>query len=191
MMSIITNAIRMSHPHKLWLLFIACILLTAPTDAQSESRREYLFSGPLRGADCSVLPAPAFEIGPSLDRADTKDRLAVLCAPGKEDSPAILSLKFTIIGEQDRSDGELKQYSFRWGKSVNSQPTQMFHGQFTKDSRLCTTIADFLQAHVPATVHSGSENLPASPQWSASCNPDDMWGTSMEIVLTGKVGESL
>jgi hypothetical protein len=180
----------MMNPNRLAILLIACALTPGFVFSQDQSKREYVFRGTVSEAECRQLPVLRFDIGPSMDRANSLDRLAVQCEPGDTDKPGSLSLTFTLVGEIQPNDNNTKQYSFRWGHLVGVQHYSTV-GQFTRDAQKCTTLVALFQSKVSKTAASTSVNIRESPQWTASCNPDDQWGTSMEIVLTGKIGESL
>jgi hypothetical protein len=56
-------------------------------------------------------------------------------------------------------------------------------GQFTHHEKLCSELADLSYSTVSNVVASSSEHLQPM-HWSATCNGDDQWGTSMEIELS-------
>ncbi len=181
----------MLNPTRLWILFAACALLQSFSSAQDRPQRKYVFSGAVTEVECSKLPALSFNIKPPGDRGKTEDRLTVQCVPRKQDHSAMLSLTFTLA-EQPPSSADIyeRRYSFRWGELKDSRAAGL-DGQFTKDPKLCTSLADLFGSKVSKTITSTSEHLPRSPQWSAGCFGDARWGTSMEIVLIGKFPESL
>jgi hypothetical protein len=180
----------MMNPNRLGILLIACALAPGFAFSQDQAKREYVFRGTVSAAECRELPARRFDIGPSMDRANSQDRLMVQCEPGNSDKPGSLSLTFTLVGALQPNDNNTTQYSFRWGRDVGAQRYSTV-GQFTRDAQKCTTLVALFQSKVSRTAASASVNIRESPQWTASCNPDDQWGTSMEIVLTGKIGENL
>ena len=180
----------MMNPNRLAILLIACALPAGFAFAQDQPKREYMFRGTVSEAECRALPARRFDIGPSMDRANSQDHLTVQCDPGDSEKPGSLSLTFTLVGEIQPNDNNTKQYSFRWGQDFGAEHYSTI-GQFTKDAEKCTTLVALFQSKVSKTAASASVNIRESPQWTASCNPDDHWGTSMEIVLTGKIGASL
>jgi hypothetical protein len=151
---------------------LVCVL--AP--AQRQPAKQYVVAGFADGAACHRLPVPQFTILPSGDRSDTGDRLAVKCIPG------LLSLTFTI---DTKVPSALDQnvYTFRWGASKESGHT-FPEGQFTYNEKLCAYLADLFYSTFPNVATSSSEAALEPMHWSATCNPDDQWGTSMEIELS-------
>jgi len=180
----------MLNARSLRILLPALILLRCLAPAQNSPQREYVFSGNVSEADCREMPTLLFAIGPSMNRAETKDHLTVRYVRGKGAEPAQLSLTFTIVGEVNLNHGDTRSYSFRWGNAIPPRPSAM-QGQFTKDPKLCTRLVDLFDTRVPKTISTSSENISKSPQWSAGCYGDDFWGTSMEVTITGRIGESL
>ena len=178
------------NPKCLAILLIACALAPGFAFSQDRQEREYVFRGTISEAECRDLPALQFDIPPSMDRANSKDHLTVRCVPGKEDKAGLLSLIFIIASDKNRNTSDTRQYSFRWGQDVGANRYSTV-GQFTRDAQKCTTFVALFQSKISKTAASASVNIRESPQWAASCNPDDHWGTSMEIVLSGKIGESL
>jgi hypothetical protein len=127
-------------------------------------------------AACHKLPVPSFSILPSGDRSDTKDRLAVKCIPG------LLTLTFTIDSSVP-SAFDQNVYTFRWGKSKiggHAFP----EGQFTHHEKLCAELADLFYSTLSNVAASSPERALEPMHWSATCNPDDQWGMSMEIELS-------
>jgi len=174
----------------LTILLIAYALPSRLAFSQYQPKREYVFRGDVSEAECREFPALQFDIPPSMDRANSKDHLTVRCVPGEEDKSSSLSLIFIIIGDTNRNNSSTRQFSFRWGQDVGENRDSTV-GQFTKDAQKCTAFVALFQSKISKTAAYSLDNLQQSPQWTAGCNPDDRWGTSMEIVLTGKIGESL
>jgi hypothetical protein len=181
---------------RLWILCVACAQLpscAAPREfprRQDLPRRTYVFSGAVMQADCEKLPALSFNIRPSMDRADTQDSLTVQCVP-KKDHSATLNLIFTITQQAPSTpDRYERRYSFRWGQWKESRGGTSLE-QFNRKGEQCKALTDLFKAKVSTTISSTSEHLRQSPQWSVGCWDDAMWGTSMEMYLTGKFHESL
>lgn len=162
--------------HKRNYILAGCVLMCSFAPAQNQPRKEYAFSGVASETSCRRLPAPSFTIGPSGDRAATRDRLTVKCVWGT------LSLSF-MIDTTAPSAFNQKIYTFRWGESKNSRK-DAFKGQFTQNEKLCTALVDLFYSTLPEELSSGSESGLEPMHWSATCNPDDQWGTSMEIEVS-------
>jgi hypothetical protein len=144
--------------------------------AQNQPVKEYVVIGFASKTMCHKLPAPSFTIGPSGDRWNTKDRLTVKCIPG------LLSFTFTIDPSVP-SAYDQNIYTFRWGESKDPGHTG-FEGQFTRHEKLCTELAEMFYWTVSKVVTSNAEPALEPMHWSATCDMDDAWGTSMEIELS-------
>lgn len=156
-------------------ILVLCILICIPASAQRQPGNEYVISGFAIGTMCHRLPAASFTIGPSGDRSDTKDRLTVKCIPG------LLSLTITIdMTVPSAFDQNI--YTFRWGES-KAPGHGLGEGQFTHHEKLCSELADLFYSTVSNVVACSSEHLEPM-HWSATCNGDDQWRTSMEIELS-------
>lgn len=154
---------------------ICCVLACGFAAAQQQPVKEIVFSGVASEAMCRKLPQPSFTIGPSGDRWATKDRLTVKC------NPLLLSLTFTFtIDGSVPSAFDQNIYTFRWGESKMRGHTGL-DGQFTHHEKLCDEVRDLFYSVISATPISSSDPALAAMHWSATCNGDDMWGTSMEI----------
>ncbi len=158
---------------------LACFLFVCGfAPAQHLPDKEIVFSGLATETMCQKLPVASFTIGPSGDRWATKDRLTVNCNPGL----LSLSLTFTIDGSVP-SALDQNIYTFRWGESKEIRHTG-FVGQFTNSPKLCSDLADLFYSIVSTAPISSSDPALAQMHWSASCNGDDQWGTSMEIEIS-------
>jgi hypothetical protein len=173
-----------------WMVLFACLVAVNAASAQEDARRVFTFSGTVAEKECAQLPGASFEIGPSGDRWKSDDRLEVDCVPWATGRFATLILTFTIFGEVlPAPAGGARNYTFRWGKAIDrSSPTMV--GQFTSHPRRCELVKNLLTTKVSRTPASASEQLRRPATWSASCNGDDAWGTSMEIVLTANLRET-
>ena len=151
---------------------LVCVL--AP--AQNQPATEYVVSGFADEAACHKLPVPSFSILPSGDRSGTKDRLVVKCIPG------LLSLTFTIDTKVP-SAFDQNIYTFRWGESKVAGHA-LPEGQFTHNEKLCAALTDLFYSTFSNLATPSPEPALEPRHWSATCNPDDLWGTSMEIELS-------
>jgi hypothetical protein len=150
--------------------------MCALAPAQNQPDKEYVVSGFATEAMCHRLPLPSFTIFPSLGRSATKDRLTVKCIPG------LLSLSFTIDTSVP-SAFDQNIYTFRWGDS-KVPGHSLGEGQFTHHEKLCAELVDLFYSILRKEVTSGSVPSLEPMHWSATCNPDDQWRTSMEIELS-------
>jgi len=184
-------------PWSLLTLFtLAVVLLATVARAQDRLHRQLTFSSPVTEAQCRQFPSEHFEIGPSGDRWNSKDLLSVRCGstahgPLAENFPDIggrfvLTLTFTInTNGASAPRGVLGEvYSFRWGRSINSPSPSFFRGQFTHNLDLCSRLTHVLNSKVLKWMPDASARVHQPPTLSSSCNPDDLWVTSMEIRVT-------
>jgi hypothetical protein len=164
--------------HIRWSLMAGCVFLCSFAPAQEPAAREYVVTGFATKTMCHKLPAPLFTVGPSGGRATTKDYLTIKCIPG------LLSFTFSIDASVP-SAFDQNIYTFRWGKSVVPLHTPFgFKGQFTDHEKLCTELADLFYSTLSNVVNSTSRPESEPMHWSATCNPDDQLGISMEIELS-------
>ena len=160
----------------LFIAFAFCALLATAAKAQNNRPRQLVFSALVTKAQCSEFPLEHFDIAPSGDRGNSKDLLNVRCE-------SMLTLTFTIVidGPSPPRGVRGEVFRFRWGKSVNG-PSTSFTGQFTQNPNLCSRLAGLLNSGT--WVPAASAPLRQPPELSSTCEGDDAWGTSMEIVLT-------
>lgn len=161
---------------------MACVLLATVARAQDSLHRQLVFSAPVTQAQCHQFPLEDFDIGPSGDRANSKDLLNVRCEP-RAHGPFALTLTFTFDtnGPSGPRGVRGQVFSFRWGKSMNG-PSPAFSGQFTHNTDLCSRLTGLLNSKV--LKWRARREFTRPPELTSSCNPDDVWGTSMEIELT-------
>lgn len=161
---------------------MACVLLVTVARAQDSLPRQLVFSAPVTKARCHQFLLEDFDIGPSGDRANSKDLLNVRCGPTAH-GPFALTLIFTIDtnGPSGPRGVRGQVFSFRWGKSMNG-PSPAFSGQFTHNPDLCSRLTGLLNSN--ALKWRARREFTSPPELTSSCNPDDFWGTSMEIELT-------
>lgn len=155
-------------------MLICCVLVCGSAEAQYHPDKELVFSGIVSESMCSKLPGTSFSILPSGGRWATKDRLTVQC------NPLLLSLTltFTIDGSVP-SAFDQNIYTFRW--QPKAQRHTGFKGQFTHQEKLCSELRDLFYLVTSTTPTSSSDPALTAMHWSATCNEDDQWGTSMEI----------
>jgi hypothetical protein len=171
------------------IAFAFCALLATAAKAQNSPQRQLVFSTLVTEPQCREFPLEDFEIGPSLDRTNSKDLLNVRCESIARGQFA-LTLTFTIDTNRPSPPrgvrGEV--FSFRWGKSMNT-PSPAFTGQFTRNPDLCSRLAGLFNSRVLKWMPVASARVDQPPEVSSSCNPDDVWTTSLEIVLTADFSE--
>jgi len=133
---------------------------------------EVLYRGDAGGNLCAALPGrlKRFKIKPSLDRADTSDRLEVACK-GTD-----LRLQFFLQPEPAS-----QSFDFRWGETVGAKP-DFDRGQFFKNAALCDWAKALMEraagnAPKHATIHLRNARL------RIECAPDARWGTSLNVHL--------
>jgi hypothetical protein len=171
-------------------VLIVCLAVFSCCGAQDARRHVFTFSGTVFEDECAKLPLPSFEIGPSGDRWKSEDRLEVKCSPWQAGPYATLSLTFTIVGQILPTPPEgARAYTFRWGKAIGRPPSSTV-GQFTYHPRDCDLIASLFTKKVSQSPTFASDELIRPPVLSVTCNSDDWWVTSMEIVLAANIQNS-
>jgi len=174
----------------LLIAFACCVLSTTLAQTQDSSQKRLVFSGVIDGAQSREFPLQDFDVGPSMDRWRTNDDLNVRIEP-IAGGLSKLTLTFVIdVNGQSPLGMRGKFFSFRWGKAIGASSTSI-HGQFTDRPDLCSELAGMLNSNVLKMKSSISEEIHGPLEVSSSCDPDDIWGTSMEIVLTGDLLGSL
>lgn len=170
---------------------VVFVLLVTAASAQNGSQKQLVFSGVITEAQCREFPSADFDIEPSGDRSNSKDLLNIRCGLTGH-SPLALTLTFTIDldGPSGPRSVRGEVFSFRWGKSMNGT-SPAFTGQFTHDPDLCSRLAGLLNSRVLKLMPETSARVHQIPDLSSSCNGDDFWGTSMEIVLTADYSDSM
>jgi|NGEPerStandDraft_6_1074524.scaffolds.fasta_scaffold64719_2 hypothetical protein len=155
------------------------LLCVATIASAGEPSRSYIFSGRATAADCAQLPAPSFQILPSLDRSGTSDRLIIECVAGK-DGPKRIQLTFTLRDAVVLPRPRPGTYVFRWGaRSVPDADARITTGEFTGDQPKCERILKLLKTHATAPSIASQK-----VSWSAGCYGEAHWGVVMEVTLT-------
>jgi hypothetical protein len=171
------------------IAFVFCALLATAAKAQKNPQRQLLFSAPVTEARCREFPLEHFDIAPSGDRWNSKDLLNVRCESIARGQFA-LTLTFTVVidGPFPPRGVRGEVFRFRWGKSLNTASPALT-GQFTRNPDLCSRLAGALNSEVLKWVPAASARVRQPPELSSSCDPDDQWGTSMEVVLTANFSD--
>jgi hypothetical protein len=183
---------RRLHPERKLALPVAVLVLLASVgNAQNGDHRRLVLSAPVSEANCQEFPVGNFDIEPSMDRSDSGDRLNVRCGSIARGVPE-LTLTFTFDDSTSGPKGPQGQvFRFHWSRPVVAASTALT-GQFTRNPDLCSRLARLLNSKTFRLLPVYSTTVHRVPEMSATCNPDDFWGLSMEIELTADfVGSTL
>ena len=129
---------------------------------------------------CRKLPGNPrwFAIPPSLNRAETRDRLLIACIEQGATESSKLRLDFTLYTEPSAQlpDGG-SAYDFRWGANVGNPSDN--RGQFNQNPMLCEDVKKLIEQTrlTSAGIHIISGHL------GVDCSPDARWGTSLNFRL--------
>jgi len=176
---------------RLRITLAACLLSATLSRGQDSPQKRLVFSGVVKGTQCREFPSRVFDLGPSGDRWRTKDDLNVRCDPivGISNDVSEVTLTFIIDVAGPSSLGMRgKTFNFRWGKALAASFPSI-RGQFSNKPDLCTKIAEILNSNALKMKPPFSERVHGPLEVSSTCDPDDEWGTSMEILLTGDLSE--
>jgi hypothetical protein len=169
---------------------VVFVLLTAAVRGQNGPQKQLVFSGVISETQCREFPSADFDLGPAGDRWKSKDLLNVRCG-WKGHSPLALTLTFTFdVNLPSGSKGVLGEvFRFYWGKSIKA-PLHAFDGQFTHNPDLCSRLAGMLNSKILRFVPEDSAPVRRDPEFSSSCEGEDVWGTVLEIELTADFVDS-